>query len=60
LVATSWSARFSADVRDPAPLELPSQFLLRRTGDSWQIVVYLNSTDLPTVFAERAAARPQH
>jgi hypothetical protein len=59
LVATSWSARFSADVPDPAPLELPSQFLLCRTGDSWQIVVYLNSTDLATVFAERAAARPQ-
>src|SRR3954453_3120732 len=68
LVATSWSARFSADVPDPSrwtrrpgpePLDLPSQFLLRRTGDSWQIVVYLNSTDLTTVFAERAATRPQ-
>src|SRR3954451_4813353 len=59
LVATSWSARFSADVPDPEPLELPSQFLLRRNGDSWQIVVYLNSTDLATVFAERAATSRQ-
>jgi hypothetical protein len=53
LVATTWTARFSPDARDAEPLVLPSQFLLRRQGDSWQIVVYLNSTDLAAAFAER-------
>jgi hypothetical protein len=54
LVATTWTARFSPEVQDAEPLVLPSQVLLRRSGDSWQIVVYLNSTDLAAVFAERA------
>lgn len=55
LVATTWSARFSADARDAEPLVLPSHFLLRRHGTSWQIVAYLNSTDLAAVFAERTS-----
>ena len=38
---------------------LPSQFLLRRHADSWQIVAYLNSTDLATVFAQRTSRRSQ-
>ena len=53
LVSTVWTARFAPGVDDAEPLVLPSQFLLRRSGDSWQIVVYLNSTDLTAVFAER-------
>ena len=57
MAATTWSARFAADVADPAPLVLPSQFLLRRHADSWQIVAYLNSTDLAAVFAERTGGR---
>jgi hypothetical protein len=56
LVATTWTARFTADAQDAAPLVLPSQFLLRRSGDSWQIVGYLTSTDLAAVFAERSAS----
>ena len=54
MVATTWTARFSADGADAAPLSLPSHFLLRRQGSSWQIVAYLNSTALAVVFAERA------
>lgn len=54
LVATTWSARFSAEAADEDPLLLPSQFLLRRAGSSWQIVAYLNSTDLLRVLAQRA------
>ena len=57
LVATTWSARFSADARDAEPLVLPSHFLLRRHGESWQIVVYLNSTDLAAVVAARTNGR---
>jgi hypothetical protein len=53
LVATTWSARFSADTEDAEPLALPSHFLLRRQGASWQIVTYLNSTDLVAIFAQR-------
>ena len=53
LVATTWTARFAPGADDAEPLVLPSQFLLRRSGDSWQIVVYLTSTDLAAVFAER-------
>jgi hypothetical protein len=53
MVATTWSARFSADAADPEPLVLPSQFLLRRHEDSWRIVAYLNSTDLAAAFAQR-------
>ena len=53
LVAATWTARFAPGADDAEPLVLPSQFLLRRSGDSWQIVVYLNSTDLAAVFAER-------
>jgi hypothetical protein len=56
LVATTWTARFSPGADDAEPLVLPSQFLLRRSGDSWQIVVYLNSTDLAAVFASRSAS----
>ena len=52
-VSTVWTARFAPGADDAEPLVLPSQFLLRRSGDSWQIVVYLNSTDLAAVFAER-------
>src|SRR3954470_15750064 len=37
-VATGCPARYPADVRSAEPLYLPSQFLLRRTGDSWQMV----------------------
>jgi hypothetical protein len=53
LVATTWTARFAPGA-DAEPLVLPSQFLLRREGGSWQIVVYLNSTDLAAVFAARS------
>lgn len=53
LVATTWSARFTAEARDSSPLELPSHFLLRRNRDSWQIVAYLNHTDLVTAFRRR-------
>jgi hypothetical protein len=42
-----------ADTADQSSLVLPSQFLLRRHADSWQIVAYLNSTDLAAVFAQR-------
>src|SRR3954467_10626155 len=59
MVATTWSARFSTDARDAEPLVLPSHFLLRRQGTSWQIVAYLNSTDLAAVFAERTSQRRQ-
>jgi hypothetical protein len=54
LVTTTWSARFAPDNADAEPLVLPSRFLLRRQGRSWQIVVYLNSTDLAAVFAARS------
>jgi len=57
LVATTWTARFAPGT-DAEPLVLPSQFLLRRSVESWQIVVYLNSTDLAAVFAERTDAPP--
>lgn len=56
LVATTWSARFRPDARDTSPLDLPSHFLLRRHGDSWQIVAYLNHTDLATAFGRRSEA----
>lgn len=58
LVAATWSARFAPEATDAEPLDLPSRFLLRRSGSSWEIVVYLNSTDLAAVFAERASGRP--
>jgi hypothetical protein len=57
MVATTWTARFSADAVDAEPLVLPSQFLLRRQGTSWQIVAYLTSTDLAAVFAQRTGRR---
>lgn len=59
MAATTWSARFAADAADQSSLVLPSQFLLRRHADSWQIVAYLNSTDLATVFAQRTGHRSQ-
>ena len=61
LVATTWSARFRADAPDPSPLDLPSHFMLRRHGDSWRIVAYLNHTDLAAAFGRRseAARSPQ-
>src|SRR3954454_18564006 len=46
MVATTWSARFSADAGDPQPLGLPPHFLLRRHGSWWRIVAFLDSTDL--------------
>ena len=57
MAATTWSARFAADAADRTSLVLPSQFLLRRHADSWQIVAYLSSTDLAAVFAERTGHR---
>jgi hypothetical protein len=57
LVATTWSARFRDDMADAEPLTLPSHFLLRRQGGSWQIVAYLSSTDLAEVFSRRAVRR---
>jgi hypothetical protein len=59
IVATTWSARFSADAGDAEPLVLPAHFLLRRHGSSWQIVAYLDSTDLAAVFAERTSRRQE-
>jgi hypothetical protein len=56
MVATTWTARFADDTADAEPLVLPSHFLLRRKGTSWQIVAYLNSTDLAAVVAERRSA----
>ena len=56
LVASTWSARFRADARDTSPLDLPSHFLLRRQGGSWQIVAYLNHTDLASAFRRRSEA----
>jgi hypothetical protein len=53
MVATTWSARFAAGAENTEPLVLPSHFLLRRQGSSWQIVAYLNATDLAAVLAER-------
>lgn len=59
MVATTWTARFSGDAAGAEPLVLPSQFLPRRQGSSWQIVAYLNSTDLAAVFAQRTGRRRQ-
>jgi hypothetical protein len=42
LVAADWSAERSTG----GPLNVASTFLLRREGDSFQIMVYLNHTDL--------------
>jgi hypothetical protein len=42
LVSAGWSAERTAG----GPLNLASTFLLRREGDSFQIMVYLNHTDL--------------
>ncbi len=53
IVSTVWRARFTPDVADTSPLELSSDFLLRRENGAWQIAVYLNHSDLAAVFAAR-------
>jgi hypothetical protein len=58
MVTTTWRARIAPDAPDAAPLELPSQFLLRRHDASWQILVHLTSTDLAAVLAERTGRTP--
>ncbi|WP_432838677.1 hypothetical protein [Dactylosporangium sp. CA-092794] len=47
LVGIGWSG----DRAGSGPVELDSTFLLRREGDRWQIVVYLNHTDLSATLA---------
>ena len=49
LVSTEWSVPFSSG---PA-LTLCSSFLLRRSEDDWQIVVYLNHQDLAAALSAR-------
>jgi hypothetical protein len=51
LVNADWSAPRTA----AEPLHLTSTFLLRREGDRFQILVYLNHTDLTAALADRPA-----
>jgi hypothetical protein len=47
IVSASWSAARA----NAADLQLKSSFLLRRTADGYEIVVYLNHTDVATALA---------
>lgn len=53
LASTVWRARFTSDAADRSPLELSSDFLLRRDDGAWRIAVYLNHNDVAAVFAAR-------
>ena len=55
LVETSWAVRFGPDAAAAGPLELRSAFLLRRSGQRWQVAVYLNHQDIGAVIGSRAA-----
>lgn len=56
LVESVWSARFGPDAANAEPLTLTAAFLLRRDGDRWRIVVYLNHHDVGAVIRERERA----
>lgn len=49
LARTVWDV--DVDATDAPPLELHSSYLLRRSGERWQVVVYLNHQDLPQLLA---------
>lgn len=57
LVRTSWTIRFAPGAAPTAePPTLDSTYLLRREGDDWQVVVYLNHQDLAATLAHHAQA----
>lgn len=51
VATTTWDVEFA----DPAAeqLVLESSFLLRRAGESWSILAYINHRDIAAVIAER-------
>jgi ketosteroid isomerase-like protein len=54
---TTWDVTFTDAAA--APLALESTYLLRRVGDRWQVVVYLNHQDvLAEITGRRAARKP--
>ncbi|MFD2078214.1 SnoaL-like domain-containing protein [Actinopolymorpha cephalotaxi] len=52
LVETHWDVEFG----DPnaEPLTLHATYLLRRAGDGWSVVVYLNHQDIAGILANRS------
>lgn len=56
LVSTSWQVRFTPAAGPVEPLTLRSDFLLRRNGDRWQIVLYLNHQDIGAIIERRRQA----
>ena len=53
LAATEWAVVFATP--DAEPLTLHSSYLLRRTADDWEIMVYLNHQDIVGVIGARQA-----
>lgn len=54
LATTSWAVEFLDDAAEPLTLE--SSYVLRRDGDGWVVVVYLNHRDLGALVARRRRA----
>jgi len=55
LVRTSWHLRMQNRApRDP--ISLHSTFILRKDGEAWRIVLYLNHQDMTRLFSELAHA----
>jgi|SRR5215475_11583329 len=56
LVRTSWQLRMrNRAPRDP--ISLHSTFILRKDGEAWRIVLYLNHQDMTRLFSELAPAQ---
>ena len=56
LARTVWRG----DLRDGGYLDLRSTFILRRTGDDFEVVFYLNHQDVPALLAARATSDGHH
>jgi uncharacterized protein YndB with AHSA1/START domain len=54
LATTEWDVVFAEP--GTTPLTLHASYLLRRAGDDWEILVYLNHKDIRHVIATRSAA----
>jgi hypothetical protein len=54
LAETTWDVELEDP--DADPLVLHSTYLLRRAGEDWSVVVYLNHQDIGRVLAERRPA----
>ena len=52
LASTEWDVVFASPAAEP--LTLSASYLLRRTDDDWEILVYLNHQDIRRVIGARS------